>query len=462
MVIRALPFRHALLALGGWRIPACLIVLAGLTACGSAAPPPLPQGYGLASTDRNLLTRPRPGLTPEQRLEWSVGRSFANQPWVAPPSTTTARDGLGPLFNANSCAACHRRNGQGQLPPKGPGLILVLKGPSAEADTNHNLGEQLQDRALPDLPPEGQIAWQQRHFPDTMPPRSARQYVIQGDETRPVSARLAPALVGLGLLNRVSDDTLLALSDPDDRDGDGISGRVNLVWDPRQQRLRPGRFGWKASQPDLTQQIALAFSQDMGIVSTLYPVPLYPTRLHGTSRPPPAACPQPARDHACPPGATPEINDKLLAAVTDYVANLAIPAPSPLSTGSARPEGQALFSTLGCQACHQPSLAAELPDRGRVVFQAFTDLLLHDMGSGLADAIDAYSASGAEWRTAPLWGLGLRTREADNTRLLHDGRAASIHEAIVWHGGEALPSRQRYLALTEQQQHALVTFLKAL
>lgn len=438
-----MPLRHRLPA-SAKRFTLISALVVGLAGCSGKPPPPLPEGYGIASRDSNVLSRPRPGLTPEQRLEWSVGRSFAVQPWVAPPSTTTARDGLGPLFNANSCAACHRHNGQGQLPEQGPGMILVLRSPAATPDTNLNLGDQLQDRALPGWPAEGEIHWRVQGVTVGEQSLEAKHYFITQHPQRPVSARLAPALVGMGLLDHVSDDTLIAMSDPDDTDEDGISGRVNTVWDVQQKRFRPGRFGWKASQPSLRQQSALAFAQDIGVRSSLYPHPLCPDNGN------------------CAAEVGVEINDKLLGAVSDYIANLAIPTPGDHQGDPALAAGRAQFDDLGCGQCHRPYLSADLPGRGSVEFQAFTDLLLHDMGPGLADTIAAFAAEGAEWRTAPLWGLGLRTREADNTRLLHDGRAGSIHEAILWHDGEAQRSRQRYQALTDTQQHILQQFLQAL
>jgi CxxC motif-containing protein (DUF1111 family) len=456
-------------------IAAGLTVIIGLLACDSQPPPPIPAGYGIASQDQNLLSRPRPGLSPEQRLEWSVGRSFAIQPWVTAPTTTTARDGLGPLYNANSCAACHRHNLGGQLPEHGPGLILRLNSPGPQQNKNvaahSKLGIQLQDRALPGIKPEGRINWREQRHQAAEHTLLYRQYGITAPSNKhSVSARLAPALIGQGLIDSVSDDVLIALADPEDNNGDGISGRVNKVWDPQQNRYRPGKFGWKAGQASLKQQIALAFAQDLGIRSSLFP--------H-------AICP--ANSNCLKTDSEPlEINDKLLEAVSFYIANLAVPAPTQISKSLPAPANQAsqtltsrqsqaltseqitalpgyrVFTTLGCNSCHRQFMQGRNANGDTVNFQIFSDLLLHDMGEALADTVEEFSASGKEWRTAPLWGLGLKTNKADNSRLLHDGRAKNIHQAILWHGGEAQQSQDSYRAISAFQQQQLLQFLQAL
>lgn len=420
-----------------------LLFLAG-AACEGSPAPALPDGFGLGSRDANLLQRPRPGLSPEQRLEWSVGKSFATLPWVSAPSTTTARDGLGPLFNANSCSACHQRNGHGRLPGAGPGLMLKLRA-SKGPDTNASDGEQLQDRALPGLLPEGKIAWHSRTARRHGELLSYRHYYIDrgvgGTETVAVSARLAPALIGQGLIDAVDEAQLIALADPEDANGDGISGRVNRVWDRETDQLAVGRFGWKAGQASLRNQIARALSQDLGVRSSLLPEALCST------------------EETCDGSTEPEITDRLLDAMHYYIANLAVPAPPKHNSNST---GAALFRSLGCDGCHRPTLEANLANGQRAPFQLFSDLLLHDMGPELADSVAEFNASGREWRTAPLWGLGLRAPNDDNSRLLHDGRAASVHEAILWHGGEAQAVRRAYAQLPAHQQQQLTQFLKAL
>lgn len=418
--------------------------------------------FTIASRGQQSLQRPQPNLSAEQQLEWAVGKSFATQAWVGAPATTTARDGLGPLFNANSCTGCHVRNGQGQMPENGPGLILRLGSSSPE------LGEQLQDMAIPGAQPEGRINWQSISSNIAMADGKhyqlmQRDYSIENHDHASqiaASARLAPALIGMGLIDHISDADIIANSDPEDRDSDGISGRVNLRKNKTDEQARSGRFGWKASQVSLHEQIALAFFEDMGITSSLH-----------TARP--------CADKTCKTQANknpePEISDKLLVAVSDYIANLAVPAAAHDDVSQ---QGNVIFTQLGCAACHIPTFKTSLPasqfgksadaekfsSNGPVVetIYLYSDLLLHDMGAGLADQYPSDSTPAKEWRTAPLWGLGIRASNSDNTRLLHDGRARSITEAILWHGGEAKTSKIGFTQLSTPEHTALLYFLKAL
>ena len=400
----------------------------------------------------------------EQKLDWAVGKSFANQAWVSAPASTTARDGLGPLFNANSCVACHQHNGQGQLPEHGPGLILRI----APLGKNHKTyGEQIQDHALLGTQSEGQIVWRdissQTSATGEHTVLSHRQYFVKQDSYGDISdmifsARLAPALIGMGLIDGIPDETLIARSDPDDLDHNGISGRAAMHWDKQSQSRRPGRFGWKASQPSLRQQIALAFSQDIGIRSPLFPMPNCPINE--------VNCDHELAQNENP---KPEINSKLLTAVTNYIANLAVPG---VRNSPDLQSGYQHFIRLGCADCHTPAAethiaefpaqraSADVKTRKETIY-LFSDLLLHDMGAGLADGADTDNTPAAEWRTAPLWGLSMRS-EVDTIRLLHDGRAKSLREAILWHGGEAERSRNNFLQLNSHSQASLLNFLKAL
>lgn len=392
----------------------------------------------LSSWGTPALERPAPELSPQQQLDWAVGRSFAHRPWVSSPATTTARDGLGPQFNARSCAGCHPGNSQGQLPTKGLGTVLRLPKDSL-------FGSQLQDRALPGFTAEGRIAWRvSRHAP-----RPHRQYLIAEYRQLSASARLAPMLIGLGKLDAVDRAQILAWEDVDDRDNDGVSGRAAAL-----DNGQLGRFGWKASQASLREQIAQAFAEDMGIDSAIRRA----TRCDQIS----AAASENHRMAArarCerasgadqPDGS--EISPKILGAVEHYIANLAIPGSRADHHGPAA----RTFAEIGCASCHRPAFAT-----ASGTIYPYSDLLLHDMGDGLNDGVAEGAARPEEWRTAPLWGLGIRSAEADNTRLLHDGRANSIREAIAWHGGEARAARQRFNALSQAQQARLLEFLKEL
>ena len=414
--------------------------------------------FTISNRNQGSLQAPQPKLSGEQQLAWAVGKSFATQAWVTSPSSTTARDGLGPLFNANSCTGCHVRNRQGELPEKGLGTILRFPAPSPL------YGEQLQDMAVPGFKPEGQITWQTINSSHT--DAQGNEYQLQRrqfsvDNTAvSTSARLAPALIGMGLLDNTSDEEILANSDPDDKNRDGISGRANIRSSTQDGTMRIGRFGWKASQSSLHEQIALAFHQDMGISSSLH----LPENCIGDN---------------CQAYSTAntdlEISDKLLSAVTDYIANLAVPAAAHDAQSQ---QGCKIFEQLACAACHTPRFQTKLPSiqlsrtdnakksntatRHTETIYPFSDLLLHDMGAALADQNPTDETPANEWRTAPLWGLGIRARNPDNTRLLHDGRARSITEAILWHGGEAERSKIRFTQLSHQERTTLLYFLKAL
>tara|TARA_B100000674_G_C37922578_1_gene953977 strand:- start:1168 stop:1938 length:771 start_codon:yes stop_codon:yes gene_type:complete len=256
------------------------------------------------------------------------------------------------------------------------------------------------------------------------------------------------------LLAAVDDETLRAQADPNDLDGDGISGKVNTVWDYEGKKLVTGRFGWKANQPSLRQQTAGAFVGDLGITS-----PLFPDENHTTSY---------AELHkfvSMPNDEQPELTAKILQRVTAYLQTLAPPARRDVSDPTVR-QGQRLFAAMKCASCHTPELKTgdfhELAELRNQTIRPYTDLLLHDMGKGLADGREDFEASGQEWRTPPLWGIGLQERVNGHTTLLHDGRARNLTEAILWHGGEAENSREQFLNSTKKERLALLSFLQSL
>jgi CxxC motif-containing protein (DUF1111 family) len=258
-------------------------------------------------------------------------------------------------------------------------------------------------------------------------------------------------MIGLGLLEAVPAAALTRLADPDDRDGDGISGRVNIVWNHVSNATAIGRFGWKAEQPTVLQQTAAAFVGDIGITS-----PLFRDENHT------AAQHLPATPRA---NGEPEVGDRIFQAVALYARSLAVPAArtaeDPLAV-----RGRQLFTAARCDACHVAALTTgpypDLPQLANQTIHPFTDLLLHDMGDGLADHRPTFTATGHEWRTAPLWGLGLVAKVNRHTFLLHDGRARNAAEAILWHGGEAAAARQRFRAMPKQDRAALIAFLESL
>lgn len=262
-----------------------------------------------------------------------------------------------------------------------------------------------------------------------------------------LSPRLAPPLLGMGLLQALDEDSLLARADPEDRDGDGISGRPNRVYDPARGAMALGRFGWKANSAGLQQQIAAAFNQDMGVTT-----PVFPEENCAGDRP----------DCA---GQGPDLDSAGLAKVAYYLETLAVPARRDWDQSQVA-RGERLFASAGCAACHIPAqTTGTVPGRPELsgqIIHAYTDLLLHDLGPGLADGRPDFDADGREWRTAPLWGLGLTRLVNGHSYLLHDGRARDPLEAVLWHGGEAERARETVRAMAPADRESLLAFLSSL
>ena len=430
----------------------------------------------VAQADHNAFSLPSANLTPVRRLDFSVGNSFFRAPWVIAPSTTTARDGLGPLFNTNACQNCHIKDGRGHPPaanaasavsmllrlsiPAEPGQEAQLQRHGVIAEPTY--GGQLQDMAIPGHAPEGRIRldWQTHRI--TLADGSEvelRQSKLQLSDLgygplhpqTQFSLRIAPPMIGLGLLEAIADADLLALADPDDQNGDGISGRANQVWDDARGQSVIGRFGWKAGQPTLNQQNAHAFAGDMGLTTSLLPADDCTAAQ--------AACQQ------MPNGGSPEVSDNILASVLFYSRNLAVPQRRQVDAPQVL-KGKALFHQAGCASCHTPKFvtradAAE-PELAGQTIRPYSDLLLHDMGPGLADQRPEFLASGQEWRTPPLWGIGLTQQVSGHTQFLHDGRARNLLEAIFWHGGEAQAARDAVSHFSRDEREALLAFLDSL
>ncbi len=417
----------------------------------------------------NAFGRPAPGLTREQELLFFVGNSFFNQNWVSAPSSTTARDGLGPLFNARSCAGCHFKDGRGRPPAfdgEAPtGFLLRLSVPGNDAHggplPEPTYGGQLQDGALEGLTAEGRVVVSYEETPFTLPdgqivslrrPTYRLDQLDHGDMVAELltSPRVAPQIIGLGLLEAVPAGDILAQADPDDRDGDGISGRANTVWDVARGEAVLGRFGWKANEPTLAQEVAGAFPGDIGITT-----PLFAAEPCTLSIPDCASIVH---------GGTPEIDPDDFDKVVLYVSSLAVPARRDWDDPEVL-RGKRLFHEAGCAACHTPTLTTAehptLPALSNQVIHPYTDLLLHDMGERLADNRADFLADGREWRTPPLWGLGLIETVNGHSQLLHDGRARNVLEAILWHGGEAAASRDAFAGLSASEREAVVRFLNS-
>lgn len=409
-------------------------------------------------------------LDNQGRRDFAVGNSFFNQNWVMAPSSTVARDGLGPIFNAQSCSSCHFEDGRGQPPADDDdperGLLIRLSVLDDEGNPQPHpvYGNQFQDRAIRKVPAEGSVKIKVTEEPGTYPDGTAYSLgpptytLVRPDGTTidgiVVSPRVAPAMMGVGLLENVPAETIEALADPDDADGDGVSGRPHMVTDRSSGDEVLGRFGWKAAVPTIRDQAAAAFANDIGITSDEEPD-------------------QPCTDlepecQAAPSGGEdgePEINADKMDKIEFYSRTLAVPARRDVAEPDTR-AGQERFDAIGCTSCHTAELTtgsdSEIPALNDQVIRPYTDLLLHDMGKGLADDRPDGDASGTEWRTPPLWGIGLVETVNGHTRFLHDGRARSIEEAILWHGGEAEGAKKRFMDLSASERKQILLFLESL
>lgn len=423
-----------------------------LVACGDNVNDERFAGGDITSFDRGLtaLQQPIATLTEEQLDRHNLGRGPFTFVWTPPQ--------LGPLFNHNACVACHAGNGRGesQIGPDVFGsqaLIRVSQDVGEPAVPGGQIpvpgfGLQLQDHATFSLPEvRVTLTWVESGelFDDgeLIMLREPRIEVKQpnGDPMPQgihMSYRQAPPLIGLGLLEAISDEDIVAAADPDDLDGDGISGRPNLAWDEEAQASLIGRFGHKASVPRLIEQVAGAFSNDMGLTNRIFP-------------------------DVDPNAPLQDVNDKQLVDSGFHLATLAVPGAAERD-GEAE-HGRVLFDELGCASCHTPTHVTgkhEIFQLSNQRIHPYTDLLLHDVGDRLTDTREDFLASGLEWRTPPLWGIGLAQLIAPATTFLHDGRARTLAEAIMWHGGEADAAKQAFRRASKADRDALLAFLATL
>lgn len=402
------------------------------------------------------------GLDSSEREVFRAGHEVFDRPWTPIGVGPEDFDGLGPLFNAFSCQECHRRNGR--LGPfdtaredgVSPALLFRLGDATGAPDPVY--GGQFNPVGTRDVDGEGRarVTWERVNgaFADGTPYELlAPTFSLDGTygdfaSDVHVSPRATPPVFGLGLFDAVTDETLLALEDPEDRDRDGISGRIHWVVNPSSGVSAPGKMGWKAEQPDVRSQNAAAFAGDLGIASSLFAEQPCTTNQSG--------CLAQAEN-------VEELTDQQLDEVTFFIRHLAVPARRPGDEQLLR-LGEQIFAEVGCASCHTPSMETgwvtgnERLDGQKI--QAYTDLLLHDMGAGLAD--DGEHELASEWRTPPLWGIGLTEMVNGHMRLLHDGRARSLTEAILWHGGEAEQSKEAYRELESGERFALEEFLWSL
>jgi len=450
-----------------------------------------PGGKTTVELRKPSFIEPAANLSRERQQEFYIGFSFFRDPWVIAPSATTDRDGLGPIFNARACIVCHPKGGRGRPPANidEPMLSMFLR-LSIPGKNIHGgvmpepiYGDQLQVRGISlknnfglarkNGVSEGDGVIGEAHsyveyeaingkYADGKPwvlhkpiykVRDAAWGEMHPDTL--FSPRMAPQLAGLGLLEAINEQDILAHADPEDKNGDGISGRANRVWDVEKSKTVLGRFGLKASQPNLLQQTAGAFRGDIGISNDLFKA--QPCSDQQT------VCLK-ARD-GIDPNYGVEIKRDLLNATTFFGRMLAIPKRRHWNDKQVL-AGREFFYQANCHACHVPSYTtandALEPELAGQKIWPYSDLLLHDMGEGLADGRPDFEASGNEWRTAPLWGIGLSEKISGEAFYLHDGRARSISEAILWHGGEAQVARDIFVAMDNKKRQALLAFVKSL
>jgi CxxC motif-containing protein (DUF1111 family) len=456
----------------------CILLAAiGVSACGERTRdqdaevlPVVPAGGATTVSTRtsNAFTMPAANLSDTELDLHAAGDAMFEAAFVAAPSKINP--GLGPAFNNNSCESCHLSNGRG-MPTLGqagslnsPMLVRVSLDPVHAGEfigantqpPGHGpilvpgLGGQLQDQAVSGATAEVKIrlSWtsvEGRYDDGTAYTLRQPELTFSGDEKNAAlmqnphvlrSLRQTPPVFGVGLLEAIAVETLEGLEDPEDGNQDGIRGRLNRVWDPVKQELAVGRFGWKASAPSVLVQTAGAFAEDMGVHNPIFP----------------------DQDGSV------EVTLEQVTGAAYYMQTLGVPDRD--RTFAKTRTGEKLFRDIGCASCHQPSLTTgsdhPIAALRNQTIAPYTDLLLHDMGEGLADHRPDYQASGSEWRTPALWGIGLTQTVLPGSGYLHDGRARTLEEAVLWHGGEAEASQKRFKALPAASRSALIKFLQSL
>lgn len=425
-------------------------------------------------------------LSFEQEEQFKLGNALFRKIWVSSPSSTQASDGLGPLFNARGCQSCHLKDGRGHppfegqaenvsmflrlsVPPGGDDRRVAVDGIFADEVGDPTYGTQLQDFAVPGLKAEGRMVIEYSDLPVTLGDGTvvtlrAPHYTVTDLNYGPLaddvmlSPRIANPMIGLGLVEQVPVADILAHADPEDADGDGISGRANWTIDPASQSVQLGRFGWKAGQASIARQSASAFAGDIGIGSPLVNKP------YGDCTAKQVECLAMPTGEQARLGPS-EAPDPVMELVTFYAQTLGVPERRDVDTPAVLAGKQAFYAT-GCANCHTPKFVtsrdAENPALRFQLIWPYSDFLLHDMGEGLADHRPEGLADGYEWRTPPLWGIGLTETVSGHSFYLHDGRARNLTEAILWHGGEAQAARDAFAALSPDVRNDLLGFLGSL
>ncbi len=420
-------------------------------------------------------------ITEAQNLPWQLQATFDDgdgvferpfSPAVASGYRADA-DGVGPLFNSTACEGCHVEDGRAAPPVEfgkpADGLLFRVSIPGADEHGGPKphpvYGGQLADNAIPGHKPEVKIdiAYQEiiGQYADGMEYRLQKpvysfpeqNYGPLGDDAM-ISPRIAPFMIGMGLIDAITEQDMLTYADPDDKDGDGISGKANNVWSVEFNKYMLGKYGWKAETPTLNHQGMDAAVNDMGVTNPLFPVENC-TVAQGD-------CKQALSGTTDAPV---EMTEKQMNAVTTYLEFLGVPGRDYLDNPDVI-RGEKLFKDSGCESCHRETFVTGTEQRQRRLhnqtIHPYSDFLLHDMGPLLADNRPSFDADGYEWRTPPLWGIGMVETVNGHTRFMHDGRARNLEEAILWHGGEAELSKQRFTQLALSDREAIIKFLKSL
>ena len=454
---------------------------------------------GISITSSESYSKPSSNITASRKGSFFIGNAFFRQPWVIAPASTDSRDGLGALFNVAACQSCHVKDGRGHAPltseDDADSLLIRLAMPATTNKQRQQLqnsliekvvhpmyGGQLQDRGIQGVPAEARIAVEWRDKPVTfadghVETLRAPTFNLTNpgygpfDDELMVSPRIALPMIGLGLLEQIPDADIKKQAIKANNADSDIKGKFNWVMDPQTGKVALGRFGWKAGQTKLLTQNQSAFNEDMGLTSNIRPnescMPTQTACLNATTG-------ADEQGNGKPPV---EVNDEVAKFVEFYTRNLAVPHRRNADDKIVL-AGKKRFYDMGCQSCHTPRYQLPKTDddhieqHGQVIYP-YTDLLLHDMGDELADRTIAgklpskglqveFLANSYEWRTPALWGIGLAQTVDPQATFLHDGRARTLMEAVLWHGGEAMKQQQKVLKLDKQGRAELNAFLMSL
>lgn len=420
---------------------------------------------------KKAFTKSYSNLNYEEEDTFMLGRSFFTIPWVEAPSATTARDGLGPLFNANTCVSCHPNNALGSVYSKNGSIsrsmVVRLSIPSNNSDLHKKIlskigfipeptyGAQLSLNGLSNVSYEGKlnieyskksVTYADGKTLELRVPSYSLKNLNYGElfPNTNITVRKAPALVGLGLLEEVLDEEILKNEDIEDKNNDGISGVANIVFSIKTNSYKVGRYTYKASAPTVKHQNAAAFHNDMGLTTTYFPTDNCTKKQTSCLNAPKA------RDYI-------DVPDFRLEAIDFYLRHLKVPKTK-IETSYIK-EGKKIFNDISCSKCHLNSLKTKTG----LIIRPYSDFLLHDMGELLGDGRREFKASKNEWRTAPLWGINSYEKAiGKRVDFLHDGRARSIEEAILWHAGEALSSKNSFMNLDETKRTKVIKFIRSL